>query len=161
MSENMNIENTAVKQKLTDSAAINIEELIEKQGYSVSTTVGVSMYPMLRNRQDMIVIKPFEGRLKKYDVPLYKKDGNYILHRIIKVKENEYIIRGDNCIQKEHVTDDMVIGVLTEFYRNSKKINMEGIGYKTYVRFWHYTFPIRFFYKKMCSLMRKILQVAK
>ena len=30
---------------------------------------------------------------KKYDVPLYKdKAGRYILHRVLKVRENDYII---------------------------------------------------------------------
>ncbi len=144
-----------------ENEVINYEKLLKEQGFSVSTTVGLSMYPMLRNRRDTIIIRPVDRPLRKYDIPLYKRDGKYILHRIIRVKENEYIIRGDNCIEKEHVTENMIIGVLSEFYRGEKKINMKGIGYQCYVRIWCFTFPVRFFYKKMRCLAGKILRVAK
>ena len=49
----------------------------------VSTTSGVSMYPMLRNRRDTIIVKPPTAPLKKYDVPLYRRGDDYVLHRII------------------------------------------------------------------------------
>ena len=60
-----------------------IEDVLREEGLFVSTTVGVSMFPMLRNRRDTIIVRPYEGRLKKYDVPLYKRGSDYILHRII------------------------------------------------------------------------------
>lgn len=43
---------------------LHIEEVFEKEGVFVSTTAGVSMYPMLRHRRDTIVIRPVTGRLK-------------------------------------------------------------------------------------------------
>ena len=47
-------------------------------------TVGDSMEPMLRNRKDTIIIEPVHGRLKRYDLPLYRRpDGKYVLHRIL------------------------------------------------------------------------------
>ena len=74
------------------------EEQIRKHGYLVYRNVGDSMLPILRQGKDLMVIsrKP-EDRLKKYDVPLYKRDnGQYVLHRILKVRKNDYIICGDN-----------------------------------------------------------------
>ena len=41
---------------------LHIEEVFEKEGVFVSTTAGVSMYPMLRHRRDTIVIRPVTGR---------------------------------------------------------------------------------------------------
>ena len=35
---------------------MHIEDVIQKDGVYVSTTAGVSMYPMLRNRRDTIII---------------------------------------------------------------------------------------------------------
>lgn len=135
----------------------NIEDAIAKQGFFINIIVGRSMYPMLRNRRDIIVVKPYEGRLKKYDIPLYKVEDNYILHRIIKVLPDSYIIRGDNCYQKEYgITDDMILGVLTEFHRDSKIIDMNGIKYKLYVRIWHFLYPARYVYKKFRILGGKI-----
>ena len=34
-----------------------IEEILQKEGCLVTTTAGVSMYPMLRNRRDTVVSK--------------------------------------------------------------------------------------------------------
>ena len=46
----------------------NIENQLREQGFHVSTTVGHSMRPMLRDRCDRVIIKPLgTERLKKYD----------------------------------------------------------------------------------------------
>ena len=146
---------------------IKIEDVIEDQTFYVGTTSGVSMYPMLRHRRDTIVVRPLEGRLKKYDVPVYKADGKYIMHRVIKVFPDHYIIRGDNCINKEYVTDDMIIGKLDEFYRNpkdvsndkmkdAKPVNMRGWKYKLYSRIWVKSFPIRLLYKKVRGVLGRV-----
>ena len=138
---------------------LKIEEVIEKDGMFVSTIVGVSMYPMLRNRRDTIVVMPYEGRLKKYDVPLYKVGDKYILHRIIEVLPDSYVIRGDNCVNKEYgITDEHILGVLTSFHRDGKEVNMSGFGYKTYVFVWCHTFYIRLLWKKMFALLVRILR---
>lgn len=130
-----------------------IEEILIDEGMFVSTTVGVSMFPMLRNRKDTIIVTPYEGRLKKYDVPLYKRGSSYVLHRIIEVCSDSYVICGDNCIQKEYgITDEQILGVLTGFYRGSKKVNMDGVGYKLYVRVWSFLYPARKLYAQMRSL---------
>lgn len=64
---------------------MHIEEVLASQGVYISTTSGVSMYPMLRDRRDTIIIRPVSGRLKKYEVPLYRRGEDYVLHRIVKV----------------------------------------------------------------------------
>lgn len=134
-----------------------IEDVLKEEGLFVSTTVGVSMFPMLRNRRDTIIVMPYEGRLKKYDVPLYKRGSDYILHRIIEVRPDSYVIRGDNCIQKEYgITDEQILGVLTGFYRGSKKVNMDGWGYKLYVRLWCALHPIRRMYLRMRGMVARV-----
>lgn len=139
-----------------------IEEVLKEEGLFVSTTVGVSMFPMLRNRRDTIIVMPYKGRLKKYDVPLYKRGSDYILHRIIEVRPDSYVICGDNCIQKEYgITDEQILGVLTGFYRGSKKINMDGVGYKLYVRVWHILYPVRKIYGRIRGLVAKVWRIVR
>lgn len=142
---------------------LNIEEVLEKEGVYVSTTVGVSMYPMLRDRKDTIIVSPCKGRLKKYDVPLYKRGNAYVLHRIIEVKKDSYVIRGDNCMQKEYdITDEKILGVLTGFYRDDKEVNMNGLAYKCYARIWHAIFPLRYFVWRVKGFIkRRILKWEK
>lgn len=128
----------------------SIEEVLKQTGSYISTTVGVSMYPMLRNRRDTIVIRPYTGRLKKYDVPLYRRGQSYVLHRIVKVLPDSYVICGDNCINREYgITDAQILGVLTEFYRDDRHVDMKGLGYQCYVRLWTAIYPIRILLKKI------------
>lgn len=139
-----------------------IEDILKEDGMYVSTTWGVSMYPMLRNRRDTIIVKPYEGRLEKYDVPLYKRGTNYILHRIIEVRPESYVIRGDNCIPKEYdINDEKILGVLTGFYRGSKYVDMNGWKYKCYSRVWVAIYPIRRVYKGVKNLVVRVLRKIK
>ncbi|MGN1202403.1 MAG: S24/S26 family peptidase, partial [Eubacterium sp.] len=66
------------------------EEEIRRNGTIIYTNVGDSMLPFIKQGRDVLVISRAEGRLKRYDVPLYKRDsGQYVLHRILKVREND------------------------------------------------------------------------
>ena len=120
------------------------EELLDQKGHFVYTNVGISMLPLLRQRRDLIEIRKKQGRCKKYDVVLYKRGDKYILHRIIKVRENDYVIRGDNCIVLEYgITDDMILGVMTRVVRDGKYISTTDWRYKLYYHLWVDFYPIR------------------
>lgn len=149
-SDNIQTGNTGTKK-------IRIEDALEKNGLFVSTTVGCSMYPMLRNRRDTIIVMPYQGRLKKYDVPLYRRGKDYVLHRIVEVRPDDYVICGDNCIQKEYgITDAQILGVLKGFYRENRQINMDGPAYKIYVRIWCSLYPFRRLYYSVRGKMSGI-----
>lgn len=127
-----------------------IEEVIARDGVYVCTTSGVSMKPMLRDRRDTVVITAVSGRLKKYDVALYRWKGNYLLHRVVKVLPDSYICCGDNCITKEiGVTDADVIGILSEVWRGEKKLKLDGACYKLYYRLRVATFGIRRSFRRL------------
>ena len=139
-----------------------IEEVIQEQGMLVCTTAGTSMYPKLRERRVTIIVMPYEGRLKKYDVPLYKSGTRYVLHRIVEVRPDSYVICGDNCERKEYgITDEHILGVLTGFYRGSKRINMDSWQYKAYARFACAAFPIRRLRGIVRGVVRKIWHMFK
>ena len=126
----------------------NIEHQLAEQGFYVSTTVGCSMRPMLRNRRDRVILLPVGSeRLKKYDLPLYRRpDGKYVLHRIIGVREGWYIIRGDNTYIKERVPDAWILGYVSEFYRGERHIRTTSRGYRLYARIWNALYPLRYLY---------------
>lgn len=138
-----------------------IEEVLTTEEVLISTATGYSMYPMLRDRKDTIVVRRPQGRLKKYDVALYKTGSLYILHRVLEVKSDSYIIRGDNCDKKEYgIKDEQILGVLTGFYRGDKWIDINGWKYKLYVRMHQVFFPMWWLYRllrrKGGELLRKI-----
>lgn len=123
----------------------NIEEQLKTQGVYVSTTVGVSMKPMLRNRRDRIVLLPIGSeRLKKWDLPMYRRaDGKYVLHRIIAVRDDCYVIRGDNTYRKEYVREEQILGYVSEFYRGKRHIFTNATSYRLYAAVWQTLYPLR------------------
>ena len=55
------------------------------------------MYPMLRHRRDTVVIKSIDGEISKNDVVVYRvKSGKLVLHRVLKITPDVFVIRGDN-----------------------------------------------------------------
>lgn len=138
---------------------MHIEDILHENGIYISTTVGISMYPMLRDRRDTVIIRPVEGRLKKYDIPLYRRGKDYVLHRIVKVTPDGYVICGDNCLHKEYqVTDGQIIGVLKGFYRGDREIDMDGNGYRLYCRVWVAAYPLRYVIKRFGMIVKMFIK---
>ncbi len=122
-----------------------IEELI-LSGTDVRLCVtGNSMFPMLRSRQDSVIITKAPDRLKKYDLPLYRRqNGEYILHRIVKEKNGEYFMNGDNQYTVEYGIDrDAIIGIVSAFYRKGKRIEVSSSLYRLYCMLWVAARPFR------------------
>ena len=136
------------------------EEEIEKSGKIIYTNVGDSMMPFIKQGRDVLVISKAEGKLKRYDVPLYKRDsGQYVLHRILKVRENDYVICGDNRWSKEYgITDRHIIGVLTGVIRNGKEIPVTDLKYRIYVHLWCDFFPVRAFIIRIRQFLKRRLK---
>lgn len=130
----------------TPPTAVTIEEQLARDGFYVSTTVGSSMRPMLRNRRDRVIVRalPAGERLKRFDLPLYRRaDGKYVLHRVLGVRDGYYRIRGDNTFVVEKVPDGQILGRVTEFYRGDRHVTENSRFYRAYVRFWTFIYPVR------------------
>ena len=102
------------------------EDVIAEDGVLIYSNVGDSMYPLILPR-DLLVIRPVTAPLKRFDVPLYKRDnGQYVLHRIMKISNGEYLICGDNRANLERgISDRHIIGLLTEIIRDGKTIPVQ------------------------------------
>ncbi|MCR4621538.1 MAG: hypothetical protein K5663_05590 [Clostridiales bacterium] len=143
--------------------------MLEKDGYLIYTNVGTSMLPLLRQRRDIIEIRKLQPftRCKKYDAVLYKRGGKYILHRILKVRPNDYVIVGDNCIWCEYgITDDMILGVMTRVIRDGKSIDVStNKQYRLYVHLWcdfyHVRVAILYLKRLAYAVLRKLKRLLK
>ena len=124
----------------------NIEEILKEKGVYVGKVLGDSMMPLLNENTDKVMITRPVFPLKKYDVPLYKRDGHLTLHRIIKVTPKGYVICGDNRVNLERdVTDEKIIGVLTGFWHGAEYTDTKNPKYRRYSRYIVLTYPIRKF----------------
>ncbi len=137
---------------------IKFEDIIERNGRLIYTCIGDSMRPLIRQDKDLLIIEKTYGRLKKYAVPLYKRDnGQYVLHRILKVRNDDYVICGDNRYRKEYgITDQHIIGVLAAVVRDGEEISITDWRYLLYVHLWCDFFPIRAFILKVKSISQRI-----
>ena len=114
----------------------NFEAALKGCGEYVTQVRGVSMYPMLRYRKDPVLIHPVCGDLKRYDVAVYWRDDNYVVHRVLEVKKDHYVIRGDNCVAKEYVPKELVRGVVVGFWRCGQYVDCRNTLYNIYARVW-------------------------
>ncbi len=112
-----------------------IEEELNRTGRILRTTTGISMEPMLKHRKNIVVLEKANGILKKYDIALFKRpNGQYVLHRVLKVREKDYIICGDNSLQKEIVPYKWVLAYASGYYKNGKLISLNDENYKKYLK---------------------------
>lgn len=124
----------------------SIKEILDTVGTYTGLTSGTSMKPLIHNQRDNVIIVKNKERLKKYDVPVYiTPKGKYVMHRVIEVHEDHYVIVGDNLLNREYVTDDMICGVLVGFYKNGKHyIDCQNSKlYKLYSKVWVALLPVR------------------
>lgn len=117
---------------------------------------GTSMLPMLRQGIDTVIISPVPEKLKKYDLPLYRRSsGQFVLHRIVEVGER-YTCVGDNQFDLEKgLRHEQMIGVVTAFTRGARRISVTNPGYRLYCRFWHYSRPLRRLWRSGVAWLRR------
>ena len=140
------------------------EEQLQKNGKLIYTNVGDSMMPLIRQDKDLLIIKKRpKGRLKKYDIPLYRRDsGQYVLHRILQVRPHDYVICGDNRWRKEYgITDRHIIGVLSEVVRNGKSIPVTDLRFRLYTHLWCDFFPVRALAVRVIMKLNKTIRRRK
>lgn len=114
------------------------------------------MLPMLRQGIDSVVLSPLPEILKKYDLPLYRRDdGKYILHRIVKVGES-YTCVGDNQFDLERgVRRDQMIAIVSGFYRGERYHSVSEPGYLIYCRLRHYSRPLRRVWRRFKAWIKR------
>lgn len=110
------------------------------------TPQGTSMRPAIYGGRDQVILSPLPEKLKKYDLPLYRRDdGQFVLHRIVKAGQN-YTCVGDNqFVLEEGVPREWMIALTTGFIRKGKYYSTDSFAYRIYCRIWHWTRPVRHF----------------
>lgn len=112
---------------------MNIEQELKENGIYISKTQGDSMYPMLKEGRDRVIIKIPEFPLKKYDIPVYRRNGHYTMHRIVRIRHGKYVIRGDNRFRNEYdICDSDIVGVLAAVIQNGEIIDITDERYVKY-----------------------------
>lgn len=124
----------------------SFENILAEQGRLIYTHAGDSMAPLIQPR-DLLVIEPLRRPLRRFDVPLYRRDsGQYVLHRAIKVGKDDFAARGDNRFGLEcGIRQAQVLGVLTAIIRNGETLPLDSPPMQRYLRRLRLCYPFRYF----------------
>ena len=112
-----------------------MKEVIDSGGEFAFGPRGISMMPLIRQGQDQVVIVKAEN-LKKGDAVLYQRDnGIFVLHRIVKVKKNGYVMCGDNQYELEYgITDKHILAKMKSVIRDGVTVDENNKKYRRYVK---------------------------
>ena len=118
-----------------------------RQGLTVTLGVtGNSMLPLFRHGRDSVILSPCNPEtLKRGAVPLYRRpDGQFILHRILRVKKDTYTLAGDAQTELETgLPKTCVLAVMTGFVRKGKTVSCRHPLYRLYSTVWMLVRPLR------------------
>ncbi len=133
-----------------------LEVQLANGGTAQLKVTGNSMWPMLTHRRDTVTLAPPPEACKKGDLILYcRENGQYVLHRIVRVREkDQFICSGDNQWQPEPVNAAQVFAIVTNFVRAGKCYSVCDSRYQRYVAVWVALFPVRrpLLFAKNCLL---------
>lgn len=127
-----------------------MQELLKEGKHISFPPRGTSMLPMLRQGIDTVELTAAPEKLKKYDIPFYlRDDGQYVLHRIVKVGD-AYTCVGDNQFLLEYpVRHDQILAVACAFTRNGKRIPVTALFYRIYCILWCGSRPVRYVFYRL------------
>lgn len=152
--------------KMTDLLPFIEEAFKENKTFTIPIT-GTSMLPLLVQGRDRVTLSRVESDengkavLAVGDLPLYRrKDGAFVLHRIVGIENGTYTMCGDNqFILEKGIEPGQIIGVVTRILRDGKEFAADDPEYKKYVEKMcknvKYRYPKRQIRHKLASILKK------
>lgn len=140
-----------------------LRELVE-EGREVSLLVsGSSMSPFLAHQRDYIYFKKPDRELKKGDMVFYqRRSGQFVMHRIWKVKADKYYMVGDAQREIEGPLDrDQIFALITKVQRKGKWIQPGDFWWEFFEKVWINIVPVRRVFVKAYGLVYKVKNLRK
>ena len=143
----------------TNEYISTLRELTE-EGREVGLTVsGSSMSPFLIHERDYICFKKPDRELRRGDMVFYQREsGQFVMHRILKVKPEGYYIIGDAQTEIEGPVDrTQIFAMVTKVKRKEKWTKPGDFWWEFFEHVWPCVIPLRKtavrFYTKLKQLI--------
>lgn len=117
---------------------------------------GNSMFPFLRDGKDILELcPPGDKALCRGDVVLFRYGGKLLLHRIIALRGDHFIMQGDGCWQgKEKAVRSDIFAILHAVQRPDGKSRLcRSFIWRFYSALWFY---LRFIRRYVLAVLRRI-----
>ena len=124
-----------VSKKIGDDGLVKIILYKLSCGEKVALTVtGNSMLPFLADGRDRVILQRIEKLPKKGDIVFYRrKNGAYVLHRVVKRRGELFYFSGDAQLRVEGpVGKGQLLAVCKEVERDGKTIKSGDISWLSY-----------------------------
>ena len=114
---------------------------------------GSSMYPLLREGKDEVTLSELTREPQVMDILLFRYKGKHLLHRIISISGDIYIIQGDGIyLSKEICQRNDIVGIVTEIHKQGKThVLTTSKRAKFYILCWH---KLRFCRRYLLAFLR-------
>ena len=112
-----------------------IEESISTGGEFRLFHKGKSMMPLLREGKDsVLLVKP--DNIQKNDIVLFvRESGQFVMHRVVKIKGDEYIMCGDyQCVLERGIKKENIVAKVKGVFRENEYNDLTSKEYKKYVK---------------------------
>lgn len=109
-----------------------LQEMCTRLSNGQSVTVsfgGQSMLPMIDGESDIVTIDPLAVTEDCVvgDIYLFLYNNHFIIHRLLRVEDDVYYFRGDNCRQYEQVRRKYILGrLVTVRHGNGVEESVDG-----------------------------------
>ena len=112
-----------------------MREVLDSGGEFELAPGGTSMLPLIKEGRDTVTLIKPQNRLKLDDVALYKrKNGQFVLHRVVKVYDGGYDMCGDNqSVPEIGIKDTQIIGLVSKLNLNGKEFSPDDKKLRRYV----------------------------
>ena len=122
-----------------------LKELVQ-EGKEVSLLVaGSSMSPFLIHERDYVYFRQPDRELRKGDIVFFqRKSGQYVMHRIWKVRPEGYYIVGDAQTDIEGpIPGEQIFAIVTKVQRKGRWIEPGDFWWEFFEHVWLHMIPVR------------------
>ncbi len=129
----------------TDAYVSMLRDLVNEGKECRLLISGSSMAPFLVHERDSIIFSKPDRELRRGDMVFYQRDnGQFVMHRILKVKPEGLYIIGDAQTEVEGpVKPEQVFALVTKVNRKGKWIGPGNFWWWFFSTVWLRLFPIR------------------
>ena len=149
-----------MKERVVDTREyVSILRGIAEEGKVVSLRIaGSSMSPFLCHERDWIYFTRPDRALRRGDMVFYQRDtGQYVMHRICRVKEDGYYLVGDGQTQVEGpIRRDQIFGLIYCVRRKGRKIQPGDFWWEFFAHVWTVFRPVRPVLTRCYSLFSRL-----
>lgn len=138
--------------KLNTREYVSILKELVLNGDEVSIKVaGSSMAPFLIHNRDIVYFRGIDQPLHKGDICFFQRsNGAYILHRIYKIKGDDYYFVGDNQVDIEGpIHREQIFGIVFKVKRKDKMIVPGDFWWNFFYYVWIRIIPFRHLIMKL------------